>query len=370
MNLLDQESEVHTRVINNYIVRDGIMNALGISGDTKFIHEDEYINGIVADFSIIANNKIKAIMECKGGHIGVTDYVRGIGQVFQYEYFAEKNILHKSIPYDENFNSVYFFPDSVIRNNTFNIAKFKYPQSLIILEINENNNAVRLISKKELEELDSAYESNLVTISQYYFRDNRVFEYYILLKYLLYLEQRGLSNFDRKELENRFLKKIGTINNGNWRNAFITVSNLGLINNKNMLTEAGKTLAIKSYEDFAVEIYNSYIKVYFEEIFNAFKRSGSCSQSNQELVEILRKHYRDRDILYLTQSNGRYISSWLNIMRDDYGCIKFESRSSNRKIMYNPNELNEAAFKLKIFENSIAYQYINKYTELIQRGEF
>ena len=159
MNLLDQESEVHTRVINNTIVRDGIMNALGVSGDVEFIHEDEYINGIVADFSIIVNNKIKAIMECKGGHIGVTDYVRGIGQVFQYEYFAEKDILHKSIPYDENFNSVYFFPDSVIRNNTFNIAKFKYPQSLIILEINENNNAVRLISKKELEELDSAYES-------------------------------------------------------------------------------------------------------------------------------------------------------------------------------------------------------------------
>ena len=119
-----------------------------------------------------------------------------------------------------------------------------------------------------------------------------------MLKYLLYLEQRSLHNFDRKELENRFLKKIETINNGNWRNAFITVSNLGLINNKNMLTEVGKTLAIKNYEDFAIEIYNSYIKVYFEEIFNAFKRSGSCSQSNQELVEILREHYRDRDILY------------------------------------------------------------------------
>lgn len=370
MNLLDQESEVHTRVINNNVVRDGIINALGISGDVKFIHEDEYINGIWADFSILSQGKTRAIMECKGGNIGVTDYVRGIGQVFQYEYFAEKNIFHKSIPYDENFNSVYFFPDTVIRNNTFNIAKFKYPQSLIILEINENNNAVRLISKKELEELDDAYENNLVTISQYYFRDNRVFEYYILLKYLLYLEQRGFSDFERKELENRFLKKIGTINNGNWRNAFITISNLGLINNKNMLTEAGKTLAIKSYEDFAIEIYNSYIKVYFEEIFNAFKRSGSCSQNNQELVENLRKFYKDRDVLYLTQSNGRYISSWLNIMRDDYGCIKFAPRSSVREIIYNPNELNESAFKIKILENSIAYKYIDKYIGLIQRGDF
>ena len=119
MNLLDQESEVHTRVINNTIVRDGIMNALGVSGDVEFIHEDEYINGIVADFSIIVNNKIKAIMECKGGHIGVTDYVRGIGQVFQSEYFDEKDILHKSIPYDENFNSVYFFCISSIASPGF-----------------------------------------------------------------------------------------------------------------------------------------------------------------------------------------------------------------------------------------------------------
>ena len=69
----------------------------------------------------------------------------------------------------------------------FNIAKFKYPKSVMLLEINENNNAVRLISEKELKELEEAYESNLVTISQYYFRDNRIFELYILLKYLLYL---------------------------------------------------------------------------------------------------------------------------------------------------------------------------------------
>ena len=369
MSLLSQESEVQSIIVSNSAVKDGIKNALGISGNVDFIREDEYINGITADFSIIVNNKIKAIMECKGGNIGVTDYVRGIGQVFQYEYFAEKNIFHKSIPYDEDFNSVYFFPDTVIRNNTFNIAKFKYPKSLIILEINENSKAVRLISDKELSELDTAYENNLVTISQYYFRDNRIFEYYILLKYLLYLEQRGLFNFNRRELENRFLTKIETVNNGNWRNAFITISNLGFINNNNMLTEVGKALAIKNYEDFAFEIYNSYIKVYFEAIFKAFESSG-ISQNNRELVKTLKKKYMDRDVLYLTQSDGRYISSWLNIMRDDYGCIKFPSRSSNRKFIYNPNELNESALKSKIKENSIAYQYINKYTELINRGEF
>ena len=111
MGVLDQEAEVHTRIMNNVVIKDGIRNVLGIDGEFQLIHEDEYINGIVADFSIIVNNKIRAIMECKGGHIGVTDYVRGIGQIFQYEYFSEKNITPKSLEYERNFNAVYIFPD-------------------------------------------------------------------------------------------------------------------------------------------------------------------------------------------------------------------------------------------------------------------
>ena len=279
MGILDIESEVHSRIMNNVVVKDGLKNILNIDNNFELVHEDEYINGIVADFSIVSNNKIRAIMECKGGNIGVTDYVRGIGQIFQYEYFAEKNIMPKSIEYNDEFNTIYIFPDTVIRNNLFNIAKFKYPQTAILLEINENNNAVRLISSKELEELENAYESNLVTISQYYFRDNRIFEYYILLKYLLFLEQFGITTSNRKILEQNFLVNIKTINNGNWRNAFITVSNLGLINNRNGLTQAGRNLAIKNYEEFALEIYNSYIKVYFEEFFNIFANNTSNTRS-------------------------------------------------------------------------------------------
>ncbi len=369
MGVLDIESEVHMRIINNDVVRDGIKNILQLGNDYQFVHEDEYINGIWADFTIIDNDKIRAIMECKGGQIGVTDYVRGIGQVFQYEYFAEKNISHKSLEYMSNFNTVYIFPDSVIRNNLFNIAKFKYPESLIILEINENNNAVRQITNKELNELEEAYESNLVTVSQYYFRDNRIFELYILLKYLLYLEQKGITECNRKELDDKYLKKIGTINNGNWRNAFISVSNLGLINNKNLLTEAGKNMAIKNYEDFALDMYKSYISVYFEQIYKVFNDDASINATNQEIAQQIKERFRNRDVLYLTQSNARYVSSWMNIMRDDYGCINFEPRSNYKTINYYPMDLNDEAFKRKIKENSVAYEYIDKYTMLIKRGE-
>ena len=369
MGVLDIESVVHERVMNNSIVRDGIKNVLQLDDNYEFVHEDEYINGIWADFTIINNNKIRAIMECKGGNIGVTDYVRGIGQVFQYEYFAEENIFHKSLEYNQTFNTVYLFPDSVIRNNMFNVARFKYPQTVILLEINENNNAVRLISQKELEELKEAYDNDLVTISQYYFRDTRIFELYILLKYLLMMEQKGITECNRKEVELRYLRKIGTINNNNWRNAFITLSNLGLINNYNILTQAGKSFAIKDYDEFALDIYKSYTKTYFQEIYKIFDGHNELIITNQEFVNKIKEKYRNRDVLYLTQSDGRYISSWLNIMRDDYGCISFESRNSQRKIIYNPNELNDEAFKEKIRNNSVAYEYIDKYTTLIQRGE-
>ena len=48
---------------------------------------------------------------------------------------------------------------------------------------------------------------------------------------LYFLECVGLKNFNRKEIENEFLRKIMVINNRNWRNAFITLSSLGIIDN-------------------------------------------------------------------------------------------------------------------------------------------
>lgn len=359
------ESEVHL-LVDDTNVRSRIQEILNIN-ESQFVHEDEYINKITADFTVVSNNKIRAIIECKGGNIGVTDYVRGIGQIFQYEYFYEKRVPHRSLPYEENFNTVYLFPDSVLRNNLFNVGRFKYPKTVLIVEVNERNNALRLISKKELTELEEAEDDNLVSISQYYFRDNRIFELYILMKYLLYLETRDIEETNRKVLEERFLRKIGTINNRNWRNAFITLSNLGLINDKNRLTVTGKDLVIHSYEEFAYRIYESYISTYFEEIYKVLS-NGYNNESNARIVEKIRENYNGRDVLYLTQSNGRYISSWLNIMRDDYGCLNFETRNSNRSIIYNPSELNKETFKNKIRENSVAYTYIERFNNLTREG--
>lgn len=362
------EAEVQERIVSNAAVRDGIINSLSLGDSSQFIREDAYINGITADFSVIEDGKITAIIECKSGNINVTDYVRGIGQLYQYEYFYEKKIPHKSYEYSEAFKTVFFFPSSVLRNNTFNVAKFKYPESTIILELNETNNAVRHISKDELDKLEDAEDDNLITISQYYFRDNRIFEYYILLKYLFLKNQMGQTSCDRKQAENDFLKKIDTINNGNWRNAFITLSNLGLIDNNNMPTEAGKNMAILDYEKFAVKMYHAYLEPYFTEIYRCFNEKERIVANNHKIAELIRSNYRERDVLFLTQSDGRYVSSWMNIMRDDYGAISFEPRQSERIIKYNPTELNDVAFERQIKQYSIAYAYIEKFKELINRG--
>ncbi|GAA8347704.1 hypothetical protein HpNP15_04610 [Helicobacter pylori] len=78
------------------------------------LREDTCINGITADFTLFERNKVRAIIECKGGAIGVSEYVRGIGQIFQYEYFFENHLSLKNYGFCQNFNSVLVFPESVL----------------------------------------------------------------------------------------------------------------------------------------------------------------------------------------------------------------------------------------------------------------
>jgi hypothetical protein len=289
----------------------------------------------------------------------------------QYEYFYENNISPKSYPYTSDFKTVLLFPSSVIRENSFNIGKFKYPNTTVLIELNENNNAVREITKEELEKLNSNLQDDVVAISQYYFRDNRIFEYYILLKYLRFLQEYGNEErYNRSKLDNTFLKKINTINNGNWRNAFITLSNLGMIDSNNLPTFWGKTVLSYGYEGFCAEIYNSYLKPYAREIYKCFGDSMSLNKSYSEMKDLICSRYKSRDVLYLTQSSTRYLSSFFNILRDDYGIISFKKRSNHKILKYNPDELKNEAFRNKIKQNSIAYEYIEKYNNLIKNGEF
>jgi len=115
-----RESEVHDLIQSDKSTKNEILNILKKPLDTEFIHEDRYdINGIIADFTLLHQTKIVGTMECKGSDINTTDYVRGIGQVFQYEHFFEQKYLpKKGYQFDDNFNSALLITSSfVIRSN-------------------------------------------------------------------------------------------------------------------------------------------------------------------------------------------------------------------------------------------------------------
>lgn len=351
----------HDLIIQNDNIKKDILSIINSETDLSqlnLIHEDKYINGVYADFTCVYNNQIKAIIEVKAADIGVTDYIRGIGQVLQYEYFYDNRISPKGFSYDENFKSILLVPSQVIKGNSFNIGKFKYPNSTLIVEINESSNVARKISEKELSDLSSVDDNKLTSISQYYIRDNRLFEIYMLLRYLCFQKLKGKSKCNRKEVEEE-LRKTETINNGNWRNAWISVSSLGFIDSNNLPTASGIEIGMLEYEDFIYLIYNSYIKPYVDILINYLKSDiKNLNKKYQEIIEDIKLIFKNRDVLFLTQSNGRYLSSWFNIIRDDFGAISFETRSNSRKINYNPLELNKSSFIQKIRKNSIAYQYI------------
>jgi hypothetical protein len=362
-----RENFVHDMIIGERDVQNDIMSILNLSDFSKMelIHEDKYINGITADFTLLYDKAIRALIECKAADIGVTDYVRGVGQVLQYEYFCDEQISPKGHPFSVKFNTILLFPSSVIKNNLFNIGRFKYPQSSILIEINEVNKVARVISSNELKELGSALDNDLTTISQYYIRDNRMFELYLLLRYLIYLKLKGQLQISRTELEEKYLRLLETPNNRNWRNAFISLSSLGFIDSNNLPTPSGNRMGALDYEEFLLMMYKSYVKPYVDTLLKYFNNDeANLSKSNSEICRDIKKDFSDKDVLFLTQSDGRYMSSWLNIIRDDFGCMDFSPRNHDRKMIYNISELNEKSIIRYIKDNTKASAYLDKFNIL------
>lgn len=375
-NILEK---IFQNLINsNEIIKKNIIEALEIpSDDFKFEREVEFINGITSDFIIYDHTKtLRAIIECKRSDIGVTEFVRGIGQVLQHEYFSDNLIPPKKFQYlqypDSAIANVLMVPSTFICNTELNLGKFKFPESCSIMEVHTNNNFVRRISDKELKKLANAEDDNLVTICQYYMRDNRIFEYYILLNLLTILdifEPNKSRIFNRKNIEDNILKEISVINNGNWRNAFISLSSLGFIDSTNRPTLQSSNLYKLPLENFINALYEDYIHPFIDEIMDVLvekSNDGLVNIKNGEIVDCIRNKYGNRDVLFLSESNSRYVSSWLNIMRDDLGCIDFEPKSKNpiRKINFIPHELTLQSRIEMIKKYSKGYKYLDDFNKI------
>ncbi|GAA9056984.1 hypothetical protein Taitung242_01910 [Helicobacter pylori] len=109
------EKDFQDLIASNNNIQKDICSVLEMDyKDFKLLREDACINGITADFTLFERNKVRAIIECKSGAIGVSEYVRGIGQIFQYKYFFENHLSLKNYGFCQNFNSVLVFPESVL----------------------------------------------------------------------------------------------------------------------------------------------------------------------------------------------------------------------------------------------------------------
>ena len=207
-----------------------------------------------------------------------------------------------------------------------------------------------MVSDDELKKLGESKKQNLEIISQYYVRDNRIFEIYFLLQVLNIYKFKKLKA-DRKEIEKNILVKTNTINNQNWRNAFISLSSLGFIDSKNYPTSIGARFAYMEFAEFAYMIFDSYLKPYYELIFKILQKNPNLK--NGEICEECKKELgTTKEIYFLTESNARYMSSWLNVARDDFKIIDFEPRNSKRKILFDPFIASKNAFINHIERNT------------------
>ncbi|TQR31827.1 hypothetical protein DMB92_05415 [Campylobacter sp. MIT 99-7217] len=204
--------------------------------------------------------------------------------------------------------------------------------------------------------------------------DTRIFELYYLLKILAIYKIKS-KTIHRKLLENDFSQRLNTPNSNGWRNIFITLSTLGLINKKtNEPNQAGINLANKTYPEFACIIFK-YLEPFFKIIINTLKEhnlslKNKINISNLELFELIYKQYKEISYLVEIQNtdstkNTRYISSYLNILRDDYGVINFKPKSKERELLFDPLISNEKAFIEHIKKYSQQKYYEENFKRII-----
>lgn len=225
----------------------------------------------------------------------------------------------------------------------------------------------RVIDKKELNVLAGKRGKQVATISQYYIRDTRLYELFIALRYICIKEMLRMFPFDRKQMET-FLKQLDVPDKGNWRNVFISLSSLGFTDSDNRPTDKGMLLGTHTFGYFAEHCYTNYIKPYIDVLQAVLKdlNAQKVPVSLDDISNGINLRFGNQEVLFLTDSDNRYLSSWLNIMKDDFNCIDFEKNKTNRsyKTIYVMSEFNSKAIIRYVDSNAIAKLKINEFMKL------
>ncbi|WP_154079294.1 hypothetical protein [Helicobacter pylori] len=111
-------------------------------------------------------------------------------------------------------------------------------------------------------------------------------------------------------------------------------------------------------------VFESYIKPYYIEIFKLVE-NDTLNLKNNEIAERIRTNFNNHEVLFLTESNSRYISSWLNIAKDDFAFFDFTKRLAQRQLIFNPFISNKENFIKHIEKYSLYNKYKERYKEIL-----
>jgi len=346
-------------------VEDFLATHFNYHSSYNIMSEVEIEYGLVVDKIIYDNNgKVLAVIECKGGNIGTTEFVRGIGQGLQYLDQKNRNLISDITPETQTFIC---FPDELF--GKISINDLKYPDNLNLLIVNSKNNSFKVV-KPTAKRGGNSFKS-AINISPYYVRDNRIGEIYIGL---LELRRRMILKKDRpvNRQFDRLLSSLRSPNPGNGRNISISLSSFGFINSENELTLLGYEFSQLNFIEFTMRLIEEYLYSYVNTLMTVL-----LEHQNKEITWTVVKESckeiwsvpSDREIEFFTESGNRYISSWMNILRDDIQCISFPPKANKKvvEIIYNPLPGLPNIYQLTKSEK-IKFtlpSYINRYLEII-----
>lgn len=324
---------------DNPAIKQYLAQNLNYFDDFTIMSEQKISYGLMVDKVILdKDQKYLCLIECKG-NVGTTDFVRGIGQVLQYDSQAKKEIKNRM---SRNFSIILAFPNELNTKETpVDIQNLEYPTETHLFIINSKNNSFKSIDLKatNIGSKQKYFGEKIISISPYYFRDNTFAEYFIGLHtfhYRSFYSKKISRNIDE------ILKKCGSHNPGNGRNVGITLSSLGLIDGQNKLTPNGYKFLRLDYPEFVEKLTYDYAFPYINSVFSVINDHPELSSLDQmrELINELWGMEPDQQIEFLTESESknknRYIGSWNYILMRSLQCIDFEPRKTNFKIKYNP----------------------------------
>lgn len=338
--------------VNQYII-DNIDTIMSIhtpfTGPFTIIPEFRLSNNIRVDIAVLdSNNRKLALFESKKEGADIHSVLTAIGQTTQYLYHVQNNILYN----DYHPDCKVFFSTGINTALLHDWSTLKFYDGVRMLLIDEITNTTaeyNMSNNRDIERLNSRYGSglNFMSISPFYFRDNRLSEYYLMLK-IIY--QQSAANPSGKLSRTTLLEPIyisaNPITPGNARNTFITLSNLGFIDTENRLTSKGYEMTNLCFTDFCKKITYDYIYPYISNVMYALIEIAQDNNENLDSITLntlnplkskLENIWNGKEIQFLTDSGNRYVSHWLNVLRDDLGAISFNSgRNKIIKINYLP----------------------------------